>query len=117
MMQENETPVYVSITGLKVKNIFASFIFWRHAIPSKAQAESATGLVLLDLKRVGSYHFTLTVWENTEAMIAYRNSGAHLAAMKAFRKIATGKIYGYETKSIPTWEEALELWDENARDA
>jgi len=116
-MQENKTPVYVSITGLKVKNIFASFIFWWHAIPSKAQADKSTGLVLLDLKRVGSYHFTLTVWENREAMIAYRNSGAHLAAMTAFRKIATGKIYGYEARSIPTWDEALGLWDENARDA
>jgi len=116
-MQINTTPVYVSITGLKVKNIIASFIFWRHAIPSKAQAEKSTGLVLLDVKRVGSYHFTLTVWENREAMIAYRNSGAHLVAMTAFRKIATGKIHGYETKSIPTWEEALGLWNENARDA
>jgi hypothetical protein len=117
MMEENTSPVYVSITGLKVKNIFSSFIFWRHAIPSKTQAEKSNGLVLLELKRVGSYHFTITVWKNREAMIAYRNSGAHLAAMTAFRKIATGKIYGYETRSIPTWEEALRLWDENARDA
>jgi heme-degrading monooxygenase HmoA len=116
-MQENITPVYVSITGLKVKNIFASFMFWRHAIPSKAQADRSTGLVSLDVKRAGSYHFTLTVWKNREAMIAYRNSGAHLAAMTAFRKIATGKIYGYETRSIPTWDEALGLWDENAREA
>jgi hypothetical protein len=117
MMQESKTPVYVSITALKVKNIFTSLFFWRHAIPSKAQAEKSNGLVFLDLKRVDQYHFTLSVWENREVMIAYRNSGAHLGALKAFPKIATGQIYGYETNSIPTWEEALRLWDENARDA
>jgi hypothetical protein len=116
-MQENNSPVYVSITGLKVKNFFASFTFWRHAIPSKVQAEKSTGLMFLDVKRKGSYHFTLSVWENRAAMIAYRNSGAHLAAMKAFRNIATGKIYGYEARSIPTWDEAIELWNEYARDA
>jgi hypothetical protein len=116
-MQANKTSVYVSITGLKVKSFFTSFIFWRHAIPSKVQAEKSTGLVFLDVKRVGSYHFTLSAWENREAMIAYRNSGAHLAAMNAFRNIATGRIYGYEASSIPTWDEALGLWDDNARDA
>ena len=116
-MQENTKLLYVSITGLKAKNFFMTFLFWRNAIPSKFQAENSNGLVFLDVKRVKKYHCTLSVWKDRESMIAYRGSGAHAGAMNVFRKIATGKVYGYQARSIPTWEEALRLWAENARDA
>jgi len=115
-MKPHKGKVYVSITGLKVKNIFKSFHFWRHAIPSKNQAERSEGLIFLDLKQTNDYHHTLSVWKNREAMVAYRDSKSHLGAMKVFRKIATGKVFSYDSDFIPTWEQALELWDKNGRD-
>jgi hypothetical protein len=36
-------------------------------------------------------------------------NGAHLKAMQAFHKIATGKTYGYEAEVLPDWNEAFSL--------
>jgi len=46
----------------------------------------------------------------------YRTSPVHLKAMKVFSKIAFGKIYGYETNSIPTWSDALKGWNDYSKD-
>ncbi|MFT5579253.1 MAG: hypothetical protein ACI9WS_002012 [Paraglaciecola psychrophila] len=115
-MPATKEPYYVSVTGLKAKSFLSTFVFWRHAIPSRAQAKQANGLVFLEVKRVEQYQHTLSVWKNKDAMIAYRDSGAHLVAIKGFRKIATGKVYGFEANSIPSWEVALNLWTANASD-
>jgi hypothetical protein len=48
-------------------------------------------------------------------MLNYLRSGAHLKAMKAFTKIATGPTYGYESDTIPTWEEAYLLLTEKGK--
>ena len=55
------------------------------------------------------FQCTLTAWESREAMLNYLRSGAHLVAMKSFSKIATGRTYGFESESIPTWEDAIQL--------
>ena len=49
-------------------------------------------------------------------MIAYRSSPAHLKAMKSLSKIGSGKIHGYETDTMPSWEEAYSEWGEKARE-
>ena len=36
--------------------------------------------------------------------------------MKAFHQIATGRTFGYESQTIPTWNEAFALLQENGRD-
>ncbi len=36
-------------------------------------------------------------------------NGVHLKAMKSFHKIATGRTFGYESETIPSWEEAYSL--------
>jgi hypothetical protein len=35
--------------------------------------------------------------------------------MKAFSSIATGKVLGYESESIPIWDDALKEWELNGR--
>ncbi len=107
---------YVSITGLKPKSFWATFLFWRHAIPSKVQADSAPGILFSGVKKINKIQHTLTAWQSQEHMRAYIRSGAHLEAMKAFRKIATGKTFGFETDRIPSWEEVHELWQKNGKD-
>ena len=49
-------------------------------------------------------------------MIAYRSSPAHLKAMKSLSKIGSGKIHGYETDTLPSWEDAYNEWCEKARE-
>jgi hypothetical protein len=36
---KNHPDVYISITGLRVRNLFKIFLFWNHAIRSKRQAD------------------------------------------------------------------------------
>jgi hypothetical protein len=99
--------MYVSITGLKPKSILGFFKFWTLAIPSFRQAQTAKGNLSSSVKRINGYQCTLTSWESRELMLDFMKSGVHLKAMKAFHNIATGRTYGYETDSLPTWDEAF----------
>jgi hypothetical protein len=101
--------MYISITGLTPRNFWARLRFWRFAIPSFRQAQQAKGNTYCQVKKIGVYQCTLTAWNSREDMLNFLRSGTHLKAMKAFHAIAKGKTYGYESESIPTWEEAFEL--------
>jgi hypothetical protein len=101
--------MHISITGLKPKGIKGFFAFWRFAIPSFRQAQTAKGNLFCEVKRINGYQCTLTAWEDRDTMLEFMKTGIHLQAMKSFRKIATGKTYGYESTSVPTWQEAYEL--------
>jgi hypothetical protein len=107
--------MYISITGLKPKGIIGFIKFWRLAIPSFTQAQSADGILFSQVKRMDGYQCTLSAWESRDHMLKYMRSGAHLTAMKSFHKIATGKTYGYETESIPSWPDAYQLLQENGK--
>ena len=98
--------MYISITGLKPKGIISFFRFWRLAIPSFAQAQTANGILFSQVKRKGGFQSTLTAWVSRDHMLHFMRSGAHLKAMKAFHQIATGRTYGYESDQIPTWDSA-----------
>ena len=108
--------VYVSITGLKLKSLIHAPAFWLHAIRSMRQAQSAPGLISADARLINGIHHTLTVWETEAAMRAYLISGAHLAAMKAFHGIATGRTIGFLSDSAPRWDEVHEIWAHRGKD-
>jgi len=55
------------------------------------------------------------LWKSKEHMLGYLTSPAHLKAMKNLSKIGSGKVYGYETNSIPSWEDAFTELDKNGR--
>lgn len=107
--------MHISITGLKPKGVAGYFRFWLHAIPSFSQAQKAKGNLHCAVKRIKGHQCTITAWESREVMLEFMRSGAHLQAMKVFPKIATGKIYGYEGDSVPTWEEAFKMLMEKGR--
>jgi hypothetical protein len=101
---------YVSITGLELKSPFYAPAFWWHAVRSMRQAYAATGLISAQARKIGGVHHTLTLWDNEAAMRAYLVTGAHLGAMKAFHKLATGRTIGFDCETPPTWEQVPELW-------
>ena len=105
---------YVSVTGLQLKSILYYPRFIIHAVPSSIQAEKAEGNVIAKTMARNGIQHTLTVWENRQAMLKYMRAGAHLQAMKITNQVSAPegtKVYGYESDTIPTWDEALELWD------
>jgi hypothetical protein len=109
-------PFYVSITGLKPRGFVAFLLFWRYAIPSKRQADTAPGSLYVGVKTMNGIHHTLSAWENKELMKKYIYQGPHRRAIQIFRKIATGKTFGYESNSLPNWDEVHELWKTRGND-
>ena len=107
--------MYVSVTGLQTKGIASWLRFWALAIPSFRAAKKAKGARFVDTKTRQGTHHTLTVWDTEADMKAYRKSPVHLISMRAFAKIATGKVHGYEAEQIPTWDEALAEYDAHGR--
>lgn len=103
-------PVYVSITGLRLKRSWHLFRFYHHASRCFKQAKAADGNLLAEVKTIDGVHHTLTVWQSREAMLDFVHSGAHREAIKAFGAIAYGKTFGYETDTVPTWDAVHRLW-------
>lgn len=107
--------MYVSITGLKPRNFISWIIFWITTLPASSLARKANGILLCEFSSRNGYQHTLTVWQTKQHMMAYRASPAHTKAMRAMSKIGSGKVFGYEATTIPSWETALSEWDENGR--
>lgn len=107
--------MYISITGLKPRGILSFFKFWTLAIPSFEQARKAKGIQFCQVKRIKGYQCTLTAWESREDMLNFMRSGVHLKAMQAFHKIATGRTYGYESNTIPSWIDAFDLLERKGK--
>jgi len=106
----------ISVTGLKPRNLLTVLPFWRRAIPSFNQAKQAKGNLFCEVKKIQGIQHTLTAWDSMESLRAFVSSGPHIKAVKAFHKIATGSTFHYESDTIPSWEEARRLWEENYRE-
>lgn len=108
--------MYVSVTGLKVKRFWHLPRFWWHAIQSYRQAQRAPGIRSVEVRNVKGYQHTLTVWHSRRDMLNFMRSGAHLKAIRAFRDIATGRTWGDDVETRPSWDEALAQWRNHGRD-
>ena len=80
------------------------------------KGRKADGVLFCDFGSRDGYQNTFTVWETKKHMMAYRSSPAHLRAMKRMPQIGAGKVYGYETDFIPSWEDAYSEYDRHARE-
>ena len=108
--------MYISITGIKVRGFFGMLKFVRYTMPSFSAARKANGNLFCDSKKMCKYHHTLTAWENKSKMIDYLRGKHHALAMKNFKIIGTGSVYGYEDKVIPSWKEAIKKWKANFKE-
>jgi tRNA U38,U39,U40 pseudouridine synthase TruA len=114
--RRNYFMAYISITGLKLNSIIHAPRFWWHAIRSMMQAKSAAGNISTATRTINGVHHTVSVWESSEAMRAYLLAGAHIKAMRIYKKIATGKVLGFEADAAPPWDEVHELWKTKGRE-
>jgi heme-degrading monooxygenase HmoA len=91
------------VTEIEVRGLPGLFRFGLHLLRIRRQLRTAAGLVSVDYRP----YRTLTVWHSREAMQAFRNTGAHLDAMKNVRRIGRAKSAAWEVAAIPAWEEAI----------
>jgi hypothetical protein len=106
---------YISITGLRVKSIWHFPQFAYHASQSMKQAQQANGNVSARGNYKHGVHHTLSIWKDRKSMARYMASGAHAQAMKMANALSATngiQVYGYESDTIPSWEQALDLWKE-----
>lgn len=90
-----------TVTQFHLKRWRSYGSFSRYTYDAFKQAQRSDGIVHIKIRPFRL--MTLTVWKNREAMLAYRNSGAHLTAMK--KSASFGKISSttWETDTIPNW--------------
>ncbi|HUR67259.1 MAG TPA: hypothetical protein VMZ03_12995 [Chitinophagaceae bacterium] len=98
-------------TELHVKSFWNFFEFLKHSGRSIKQAKRMPGVISVKASikgwRIG---YTLTFWENKEAMHSFRNSGAHKIAMTKTRKLCSRyKIFAWEAARAPSFEEAKRI--------
>jgi hypothetical protein len=114
--RRNYFMAYVSITGLALKSWVHVPRFWWHAIGSMVQAKAAPGNISAETRTINGVHHTVSVWQSRDAMRTYLLSGSHLKAMRVYKKIATGKVLGFEAPAAPDWDEVHELWKIKGRE-
>lgn len=95
-------------TELHVHSFWRFFEFALVSTRSMQQAKKTTGNISAVARnkswRIG---YTLTVWENKEAMLEFRNTGAHKLAMSKTRKLSHQyKTLQWESDKQPDWDEA-----------
>ena len=106
---------YVSITGLTVTRVWHMPRFWVHATRAMVQAQAADGCLAADARTIRGVHHTRSLWASRAHMLAYLRSGAHLAAMKTYPRIGTGRVLGFEADALPDWDETRRRWEAEGR--
>ncbi len=101
-------------TELHVRSFWRFFEFVSLSISSSKQAKKTAGNIHTQIGNKGwRIGYTLTAWEDKEAMQAFRNNGAHKKAMTRMRKLSTQyKTMVWEADAFPVWKEAIGRLDE-----
>lgn len=108
--------MYASYTRFRVKKWWAVPFFQVHAMRSVRQAKSSIGMLKMETIYAGGMDFcTLTTWESKEDMLKFRNSGAHLIAMKLSGKMGQGYALGLDCDEIPNGKEGAIRLEEKMR--
>ncbi|WP_197284252.1 hypothetical protein [Bacillus sp. JCM 19041] len=105
----------IVVTRLHLKGIRALPLFTLHTLKSIWQLKKIKGVRFSSYRKEGLLTFwTMTGWENIDAMKQFRNHGAHLEAMKVSRKLADELQYiRLETNDRPSWQECKQRYTRN----
>jgi hypothetical protein len=102
--------MFVSVTRLRIRSIRFLPFFFISIFRTSAQVQRMDGLIegelLVDRKLT---FWTMTAWNDERAMIAYRNSGSHRAAMPrllTWCDEAAAVHWVREGPALPGWVEA-----------
>ena len=97
----------ITVTKFKLQRLADYPRFFLATYQAFRQARKSTGIIKLRIDPIGLR--TVTAWKTRQNMAEFRNSGAHLAAMK--KSAQFGKIHSctWETESLPTWKEAIRM--------
>lgn len=92
----------ITATEIKFRSPWAYVLFLLQVASVKRQLVAAPGLVRFAF----SWNRTLTAWETGAQMRRFRDSGEHLEAMRATKRIGWAKSVSWEATTFPSWQEA-----------
>ena len=95
----------ISTTKFKLKKLSLYGQFFIDTYRVVKQVKKAGGAVHLKINPISLR--TITVWKTREQMLKFRNSGAHLHAMKKSKSFGEITSVTWESDVIPTWQEAI----------
>jgi heme-degrading monooxygenase HmoA len=108
--------MYISITGLTlIDGLKSKILFFWYSYHSYKQAQKASGNVSISINKINNVYHTLSVWQKEADMRDFLYSGHHKKAIMAFRTIANGKTFGFESNEIPSWKKVQQLWEEKGK--
>ena len=90
-------------------------MFWWRTIQSIRQARRAPGNLAVTARIVDGIYHTMTAWSDEASMSSFVASGAHLAAMRHFRSLGEGRIYGCNRDELTDWDTMHRLWKLHGR--
>jgi hypothetical protein len=98
----------IAATELHVRSFWHFFEFAVTSARSMKQAKGSAGCLYATAGNKGwRIGYTLTAWENKEAMIHFRNTGSHKKAMSKIRKLSHQyKTLHWDSDLPPNWDEA-----------
>lgn len=105
---DGQESMIASTTQIKVKGPLALVRLLVYIWRVRRQLAKSAGLIKFDFHPGWR---TLTIWESTEALKAFRNSGAHLEAMRNTYKIGSARTVTWEVTEIPKWPEVIAKLD------
>lgn len=101
----------IAITRLKLKSVWMFFPFIAEVHKVRVHTQKAKGNKFISLRRTsGGYYWTVTAWENMEAMWEFRNDSIHRKVMNSTGKF-TSRVDSthFESDKIPSWNEAISI--------
>lgn len=107
----------ITITSIRLRSLWHFFKLSQWGYKLYQQSRNKNGNLAMKNTGFGYMHYTLSAWENEEAMkaFAYRG-GVHAEAMKDSRKLATEiRTYTYQGDQVPDWKSAKKLLKEHGR--
>lgn len=102
----------ISVTRFRPRSLLQMPSFAMHAARAITQLRLAKGWIDGAVKRDADHSFwTMTVWTDEEAMLAYLSSGAHGAALPRLSDLAVEASvvrWVSDEAALPKWSEAVQ---------
>ncbi|WP_170465672.1 DUF3291 domain-containing protein [Ruegeria arenilitoris] len=100
-----------AIGGVSLKNWFYAPEFVWRAGRALQQAQGDPLCLYAQLFRHEERYFSLSVWQDAEAMLTFSHSGAHRRAMAVAAKLSIShEFHHFPCIAVPTEEQALRIW-------
>ncbi len=103
-----------AIGGVSLKHWYnAPEFFWR-ARQALKQAQGDPLCLHAEVFPYRGLYFSLSVWQDVEAMLTFSQSGPHRRVLEASARLAiTHDFYHFPCIAVPTSAQALRVWEQH----